>query len=71
MKEKIDLSLVSEVAFDNIRYYDAPDYCDAFITSALYGEVEASQEVLDQLNDNKDYANWKYQKLMDFIHQFT
>jgi hypothetical protein len=64
----IDLSLISEVEFENIRHYDAPDYCDAFISAAMYNGKEASQDVLEALNDSEQYADWKYQKLMDFIY---
>lgn len=65
---KIDLNLVSEVEFENVRRSDAPDYSDAWISSALYNGEEASQEILDLLNSADELYDWRYQKLMDFIY---
>jgi hypothetical protein len=58
---KIDLNLVSEVEFENIRGF----YGDAYVSFALYDGEVASDEILDELNYNQD--SWKYEKLLDYV----
>jgi hypothetical protein len=49
---KIDYNKISNVEIEDVLMYDYPDFCDAFISSADYGDEPMSEEMIDYLNDN-------------------
>lgn len=53
----IDLSKVSNIKFDGIDHSDYPDYCDAHIVSCEINGVEATEEELEELNDNSEFVH--------------
>lgn len=55
-KIDIDCSLISDVEITNINLNDSPDFVDAFILSASYGDSLMSDEMLDVLNNDSDYV---------------
>ena len=56
VKEKLDYSKISNVQVANIRTWDAPDFTDAFIESADYGDREMTDEELEILNEDRDFV---------------
>lgn len=57
---------VKNVEFDDVYHWDAPDYCDAFISYAEHEDGEPlSEEELDILNNN---GSLKYELLMNYIY---
>ena len=61
----IDYSKIEVVEVDNIKHWDYPDYCDAYISKAYIGGQEATQEQLDVLNDNDDF---RYNSVIESLH---
>lgn len=51
-----DYSLIDNVAVEGIDERDAPDFCDAFISSADYDGRPMTDEELDQLNEDSDFV---------------
>jgi len=60
-----DYRLINNIQFDGIDYKDYPDFCDAFITSADYGDREMTEEEIELLNEEQDFV---YEKLMDYLY---
>jgi hypothetical protein len=56
-KIKLDYSKISGVVVDNVYRWDHPDYSDAFIASAQYGDREMTEEELEVLNEDGAYVN--------------
>jgi hypothetical protein len=54
--EKLDLSKVTNVEIDGIDYSDYPDFCDAYITNALYDGEEVTPEQLEMLNNDTQFV---------------
>lgn len=54
----IDYKLLDDLKIDGIDYSDAPDFCDAFISSGLIKENgvyrDLNDEELDTLNNDGD-----------------
>ena len=48
----VDYSKISNVEIEDVLMYDYPDFCDAFISYADYGDKPMSEEMIDYLNDN-------------------
>ena len=48
----IDYSKISNVEIEDVLMYDYPDFCDAVISYADYGDEPMSEEMIDYLNDN-------------------
>mgnify|MGYP003134096476 CR=1 FL=1 len=61
---KIDLDKVEVIEVDNIKHWDYPDYCDAFISEADYNGKPMNDEMLDWLNDSE----YKYELVMEYIY---
>ena len=53
---RIDYNLIEDVRVDGIDYADYPDFCDAFIASAIYDGEPMSDEMLDELNEDYDFV---------------
>lgn len=65
MSLEIDYTKISNLEFDGIDRKDHPDYCDAYISSADYDGEPMSEEMLEQLNDDRDYVS---NKLWDWLY---
>lgn len=65
MNNKLDYSKLDDIVFSGIDHRDAPDYCDAFITSASYDGRELTKEELDELNEDTSFV---YECLMNYLH---
>ena len=67
---KIDLTLVSDLEFEDVHYEDSPDFCDAYISSALYTENgktrNLTEEELEWIID--EHSDWFYDRLMDYLY---
>lgn len=61
----LDYKLISNIKFEDIDHNDAPDYCDAYISSAKYDGKEMTEVQIELLNDDRDYV---YEKIMDYIY---
>jgi hypothetical protein len=63
---EITFADVIDVEFDGVYDWDAPDYADAYVSSAWHvaENRECTHEELDQLSDSTDF----YQKLTDHLH---
>lgn len=64
-RDRIDFSKVEDVEIDGIDFRDAPDFCDAFISSATYQGRDATEEELDLMNDDSDFV---YECVMDELY---
>jgi hypothetical protein len=53
----IDYTKISDVEIDGIDTADYPDFCDAYIVSGLYDGEEMSEEMLDELNEDRDFVH--------------
>lgn len=51
----------TEIEFDGIDESDYPDYCDAFICSAVIDDRYLTDDELDMLNSDRGFV---YNKLM-------
>lgn len=58
-------SKITDVEVDGIDHRDAPDFCDAYISSAYYKGREMTEIELERLNEDRDFV---YQKVMDRIY---
>ena len=63
MIPNFDIKLVNNISVEGIDMMDYPDFCDAFIASADYGEREMTEKELDWLMDN--YSDWCYGVIAD------
>lgn len=60
------LSKVEEVEWMGIDFEDYPDFCDAYITRAIWSKTgkELSEDDLEELNDSAD----RYELLMKHLY---
>jgi hypothetical protein len=61
---KLDYSKISDIEVDGIDMGDYPDFCDAFITSATYGDREMNDEELEVLNNDGESVYNAVQKFL-------
>jgi len=61
---RIDYKLIEDVQVEGIDYADYPDFCDAFIASAIYDGKPMSDEMLDELNEDYDFV---YESITNYI----
>jgi len=61
---RIDYNLIEDVQVEGIDYADYPDFCDAFIASAIYDGKPMSDEMLDELNEDYDFV---YESVTNYI----
>jgi hypothetical protein len=61
---RIDYNLIEDVQVEGIDYADYPDFCDAFIASAIYDGKPMSDEMLDELNEDYDFV---YESITNYI----
>ena len=62
----LDLDKISNMVFEDIDHSDAPDYCDAFISSADYDKRQMTEEELDWLHDQ--HSEFIHEELMDHLY---
>ena len=61
----IDYSKIEIVEIDGVDHSDYPDYCDAYISKALIGGQEATEEQLEVLNNNPEF---RYNSVIESLH---
>lgn len=54
---KLDYSKISNVSIGGLDMADYPDFCDAYIESADYGDREMTDEELDVLNEDSGFIS--------------
>jgi len=59
------MKTITNIKLDCIDHADAPDYTDAFITSADCNGVAMTDEQLDELNEDSDFV---YEAVMSYLH---
>jgi len=66
-KREMNLKLITNIQIDGIQIWDDPDFCDAFITSAVWSDtgLELNEEELDELNKHADFI---YEKVLSSIY---
>ena len=57
--------VIDNIEFDGIDHNDYPDYCDAYIVACEIDGVEATEEQLNELNEDSSFV---YEKLMDYLY---
>lgn len=65
MIPNFDIKLVNNISVEGVDIIDYPDFCDAFIASADYGEREMTDEELDWLMDN--YYDFCYDAIIESL----
>ena len=60
-----DYQYITDVEVEDIDHNDAPDYSDAFISSAKYHGLELNDKLLDKLNEDRDFV---YEQAMKHIY---
>lgn len=53
----LDYSKITNVKVAGIDYNDYPDFCDAYIESAMYGEREMTEQELEVLSNDSAFVN--------------
>lgn len=61
----IDFSKIHNIEFDGIDHSDYPDYCDAYILSCEIDGIEATEEQLNEINNDRDFV---YEKLFNHLN---
>ena len=61
----IDFKQIDNIEIDGIDHKDYPDYCDAFITACDYKGREATEEELEEINQDSDFV---HNKVWDSLH---
>lgn len=59
---KLDYSKITDIEVDGIDYRDAPDFCDAYISAASYGDREMTEAELDALNEDSGFVYEQVEK---------
>ena len=53
----IDLKKLENVEIQDVKMYDYPDFCDAFISYAEIDGIELTDEQYDYVNEQSEYIN--------------
>ena len=56
MKIEFEYQDISGVEIEGIDYSDAPDFCDAYISSAYYKGEPMTEEELEVLNQDYEFV---------------
>ena len=51
--------LITDVEIEGVHGWDAPDFCDAFISFACYDGVPMTDEQLVEINQDSDFVREK------------
>ena len=54
---KIDYTKIDNIVIGDLDTTDYPDFSDAYIESADYDGQPMSEEMLEEVNNNKDYIH--------------
>jgi len=60
-----NLNLITDLKFDDVDHKDYPDYCDAYVEEAYYGDRPMTDNELYDLNNN--HYDWTHNKLLESI----
>ncbi len=52
MITNFDIKLLNNIYIEGVDRHDYPDFCDAFISSADYGDRELTEDECDWVTDN-------------------
>ena len=55
---------ITNIQFDDIDWNDYPDFCDAYISAAEIDGIPATEEELNELNED---GYFKHQALIDYL----
>ena len=58
----IDLDEIEDIELEGIDTNDYPDFCDAYVSSAVYEGRNMTSDELDWLNDQND---WVYDQVLN------
>ena len=61
----LNYKLIDNLVFDGIDHSDHPDYCDAYISEADYDGEPMSDEMLDELNEDREFV---HEKLWEYLY---
>jgi hypothetical protein len=61
----MDLTKIDNVMVEGIDHKDAPDYVDAYISSADYRGLEMTEQELEELNENSEFV---YEQVMKHLY---
>jgi hypothetical protein len=61
----IDFNKIHNIEFDGVYHSDYPDYCDAYILSCEIDGIEATEEQLNEINNDRDFV---YEKLFNYLN---
>ena len=64
-KMKLNYKKINNLEVDGIDLSDYPDFCDAFITSADYGNRPMTEKELEILNEDYDFV---YDAVQNHLH---
>jgi hypothetical protein len=56
---------ISNIQIDGVDHRDYPDYCDAYIMTAKVEGRMATDEELDQMNDD---GQFRYDMVMEYVN---
>ena len=62
---KLDYKKISNLEFEGIDNGDYPDFCDAYIVRADYGDQEMTIEQLELLNEDSEFIQ---EKLIEHLY---
>ena len=62
---KLDYSKIEIAEIDGVDHSDYPDYCDAYISKAYIGGQEATEEQLEEMNNNPEF---RYNSVIESLH---
>jgi len=61
----VDFTKVTDIEFEGVDMADYPKFCDAYIDSAVIDGVEATEQQLDEINENYMFV---YEKLQEWLY---
>jgi hypothetical protein len=65
MTNTLDYSKISHVEIENIDWSDAPDFCDAYISNAMYDGEDMTPEQLELINNDSQFV---YDQVIKWIY---
>lgn len=67
MSDGLDLKNITDIEVEGVDTKDYPDFCDAFISSAVWDDtgVELTDKEIERLNS--DYHDFVYEQVWDSI----
>ena len=56
---------IADIKFDGIDHSDYPRYCDAYVSECTIDGISATDEQLEEINENRDFV---YEKLWNYLY---